>query len=114
MRKAQRAQKRRPLTQKVQEAQGGSGIEVIDPESRWDRTFAQRSQGGPGGPGLAQGSPGRLTKLSMSASSASSASYNRYVFTEIRAFRRAARALKISNLKLANSSIFEHVINLIK
>ena len=44
----------------------------------------------------------------------SSASYNRYVSAEIRAFRRAARALKVLNLKLANSSIFEHVINLIK
>ena len=65
MRKAQRAQERKSLIQKAQEAQDDSGIEVIGPESRWDRTFAQRSQGGPGGPGLAQGSPGRPTKLPM-------------------------------------------------
>ena len=56
---------------------------------------------------------------SPSASSASSASFTRstsrssscYVPAEIRAFRRAARALKISE---SSSSIFEHVINLIK
>ena len=37
-----------------------------------------------------------------------------YVSAEKRAFRRAARALKISNSKLASSLIFEHVIGLIK
>ena len=31
----------------AQEAQGDSGTEVVDPGSRWDRTFAQKSEGGP-------------------------------------------------------------------
>ena len=44
-------------------------------------------------------------------SSTSSALYNRYVSAEIRASRRAARALKVFK---SSSSIFEHVINLIK
>ena len=48
-----------------------------------------------------------------SASFISPASYNRYVSAKIRAFRRAARALKVLNSK-SDSSIFEHVINLIK
>ena len=61
----------------------------------------------------------RFVSSSVSSSSASFTSFTRftsrssscYVSAEIRAFRRAARALKISE---SNSSIFEHVIDLIK